>query len=59
MQKLLFPLVILFLFGCNNTETNKPAVAASGSSSFDQLADNFINGFLAWRPAAGRYAGLS
>jgi uncharacterized protein (DUF885 family) len=53
MQKLLFSLVFLCLLGCNNTETNKPAAAASGSSSFDQLADKFINGFLAWRPQLG------
>jgi uncharacterized protein (DUF885 family) len=53
MQKLLFPLVFLCLLGCNNTGTNKPAAAAPGSSSFDQLADNFINGFLAWRPQLG------
>ena len=52
MQKLLFSLAILSLLGCNNTETTKP-VAASGGSSFDQLADNFITGFLAWRPQLG------
>jgi uncharacterized protein (DUF885 family) len=52
MQKLLFSLALLCLLGCNNTETNKPA-ASSGGSSFDQLADNFITGFLAWRPQLG------
>jgi len=42
---------VAMLFSC---EQNKPAkTAASGDAAFQKLADNYIDGYLAWRPAEG------
>lgn len=48
--------IILFLFvttfaffSCNKTDKN----AASGDVAFEKLSEEFINGYLAWRPQSG------
>jgi len=54
-MKLLFIVPTLFIFGaCNNADKN--ANANSGSTAdktFQQLSDEFLQGYLNWRPQAG------
>ncbi len=43
--------VVLSCIACNNTSTdNKQTASSSGTSSFNAIADDYINGYLAWRP---------
>jgi uncharacterized protein (DUF885 family) len=52
MKKLAFLMIpAALLFSC---EQNKPAkTAASGDAAFQKLSDDYIEGYLAWRPADG------
>jgi uncharacterized protein (DUF885 family) len=52
MKKLAFLMIpAALLFSC---EQNKPAkTAASGDAAFQKLSDDYIDGYLAWRPADG------
>src|SRR6202012_3852313 len=52
MKKLTFLLFSMaVLLGCDQ---NKPVQTnASGNAGFQKLADSYIDGFLAWRPADG------
>jgi uncharacterized protein (DUF885 family) len=57
MQKTLILLLTLgFLFSeCKQHRTGNPA--DDGDAGFQQLADNYISGYLAWRPQTGVYLG--
>lgn len=47
-------IVILFIFSsCNSTGSK-----GSGDAAFDKLSDEYLNGYLAWRPQTGTYLGL-
>jgi len=52
MKKLAFLVIpAALLFSC---EQNKPAkTAASGDAAFQKLSDDYIDGYMAWRPADG------
>ncbi len=46
---------LLFLCGCKHSENKNPMY--SGDTTFQQLADNFIQGYLSWRPQLAVYLG--
>ena len=52
MKKINFLLlIIIFLFeSCNQK--------GKGDTNFDKLSEEYLNGFLAWRPQSGTYLGL-
>ena len=47
---LLIPLAVLF--SCEQ-KTKQAAVPVSGDAAFEKLSENYLTGFLAWRPANG------
>ncbi|WP_428329902.1 DUF885 domain-containing protein [Mucilaginibacter sp.] len=52
MKKFLLLVPIAVLFSCN--QKTSPAVdAVSGDAAFQKLSDDYINGFLTWRPGNG------
>ncbi|HRH56926.1 MAG TPA: DUF885 domain-containing protein [Chitinophagales bacterium] len=55
MKKINFLYIaILFIFSsCNSTGSK-----GSGDAAFDKLSDEYLNGYLAWRPQTGTYLGL-
>lgn len=52
MKKLLLLIPIILLFSCEQ-KTKTTTAAVSGDEAFEKLADNYITGYLAWRPANG------
>jgi uncharacterized protein (DUF885 family) len=48
----------LLLAGCAGTGPNATGPSADANAAFAQLADDYIGGFLAWRPGAGTALGL-
>ncbi|MES2109245.1 MAG: DUF885 domain-containing protein [Bacteroidota bacterium] len=52
MKKLLLLIPIALLFGCEQ-KTKTTTATVSGDEAFEKLADNYITGYLAWRPANG------
>jgi uncharacterized protein (DUF885 family) len=55
--------VVVLLAGCGPQQKTDQAGAATetsatGNASFGKLADEFIAGYLAWRPQTGTYLGL-
>lgn len=55
MKKINFLYIaILFIFSsCNSTGSK-----GSGDAAFDKLSDEYLNGYLTWRPQTGTYLGL-
>jgi uncharacterized protein (DUF885 family) len=55
MKKINFLYIaILFIFSsCNSTGSK-----GSGDAAFDKLSEEYLNGYLAWRPQTGTYLGL-
>ncbi len=54
---LILPLALL-LAGCSELSNSKPAATTNADARFTKLADEFISGYLAWRPATGTALGL-
>lgn len=48
--------VCAFLFSCNKTREKK--IGRNPDSAFVKLSDEYLEGFLAWRPQLGTYLGL-
>ena len=48
---LIIAAITITLIGCNNSKNNEDA-------KFSQLAEEYLKGYLAWRPATGVYLGL-
>jgi uncharacterized protein (DUF885 family) len=48
----------LLLAGCAGPGPNATGPSADANAAFAQLADDYIGGFLAWRPGAGTALGL-
>ncbi|WP_345949177.1 DUF885 domain-containing protein [Mucilaginibacter sp. PAMB04274] len=58
MKKLVLSLIMAaVLFGCKQKNTMDNAAASSGDTAFQKLADDYLAGYLAWRPATGTYLG--
>jgi uncharacterized protein (DUF885 family) len=53
-----WPLLILCLAGCVSSRDTGPSAASSGDAAFHRAADEFIAGYLAWRPDTGTSLGL-
>jgi uncharacterized protein (DUF885 family) len=54
--KHLYILLALFLLGCAHPQKSSPP--GSEAKAFDQLADDYLKGYLAWRPQTGTGLGL-
>src|SRR5689334_11167153 len=55
MKRLLFPFFLVFIsIACNN----KTQTGTSGDANFQQLADDYLEGHLAWRPQVAVGLGL-
>src|ERR1017187_9934985 len=58
-MKLNFLLLPALLFaGCSELPKTDRAAGGGADARFARLSDEFISGFLAWRPAAGTALGL-
>ena len=59
-MKRLFSLLLVLAAGCTQMDQahHSKSAPGSGDAQFNQLADDFIAGYLAWRPAAGTALGL-
>ena len=51
-------LFLAFLCGCSTLRPPDPAATAKADAEFNQLADEFLTGYLAWRPGLGVALGL-
>ncbi|HXD00981.1 MAG TPA: DUF885 domain-containing protein [Verrucomicrobiae bacterium] len=58
MRILLLLSSCLLLAGCAGTGPNSTAPSSEADTVFNQLADDYIGGFLAWRPQTGTALGL-
>src|SRR5437773_914361 len=59
MQKILFLLAVITLAGCSTPSQDAPAPgSATSNGGFQKLADEYIAGYLAWRPLTGTTLGL-
>jgi uncharacterized protein (DUF885 family) len=47
-------IAILFIF----SSCNQLGKSGSGDKEFEKLAEEYLNGYLAWRPQTGTYLGL-
>jgi len=52
MKKQLFTLLITGILFISCTNTHKGATANSGDTAFQKLSDDFLSGYLKWRPQA-------
>lgn len=58
MHKFFLLALLLLLAGCARLSQNLPLAASGNDAAFVRLADEFIAGHLAWRPAMGTALGL-
>ena len=49
----LYIAILIIFSSCNSTGSK-----GSGDAAFDKLSDEYLNGYLAWRPQTGTYLGL-
>src|SRR6185436_15590799 len=56
MQKAILASVCLLLAGCSNL--NFSPGAGSGDAEFNRVSEEYIAGYLAWRPQSGTSLGL-
>jgi uncharacterized protein (DUF885 family) len=52
------PLLIVLLAGCVEHAPQPPSFSITGDAAFTRLADNYLAGYLAWRPQVGTSLGL-
>ena len=57
MRYLLIPLALL-LAGCEQLSQPSSPQAGAADHTFRQLADEYVSGYLAWRPLTGTALGL-
>jgi len=55
MKKIILSLLILSFFSCNKTETK---AEITQDSTFKKLSEEYLKGYLDWRPGYGVYLGL-
>jgi uncharacterized protein (DUF885 family) len=58
VQKLLFLFAILLLAGCARPKATPPSGHSGGDTQFSRLAEDYIAGYLAWRPQTGTTLGF-
>lgn len=58
MQKLLFVLLGLLLAGCAQPKGTPSTVDSGADAQFARLADEYVAGYLAWRPQTGTSLGF-
>jgi uncharacterized protein (DUF885 family) len=58
MRFLFLILPVLLLAGCAGTGSNPTGPTPEADAVFNRLADDYIGGYLAWRPQAGTALGL-
>jgi uncharacterized protein (DUF885 family) len=54
----LLPLLIILLAGCARQYPPLPSFSVTGDSPFTRLADQYVAGYLSWRPQVGTSLGL-
>src|SRR5580698_9273639 len=58
-MKKLYSFLLIALAGCSsNGPTPEPAATGSGDAAFNQLADEYLTGYLAWRPLQAMQLGF-
>jgi hypothetical protein len=55
MRRVIFILVFLTAIFNNCKETTKNSSASDGNGKFQQLSDEFLKGYLDWRPELSVY----
>lgn len=58
MQRNLIALILLLTAGCARTPHSTATNAPNDDAAFNQLADDYLAGYLAWRPQAGTSLGF-
>jgi hypothetical protein len=58
MRKIIFLIVVLFVGIISCKESNQDSSDYTGDIEFQKLSDDFIKGYLAWRPQTAVYLGL-
>src|SRR6266571_943724 len=58
MQKLLLFIVAVLVPGCAKLPQPNSSSHSDGDAAFDQLANEYMNGYLQWRPQAGTALGF-
>src|SRR5207247_1955301 len=58
MQKLLSLLLCVLLGGCARLQQSAPSTGGAADEAFDRLADEYLTGYLAWRPQTGTALGF-
>ena len=58
MVRKLLPLLIMLLAGCVQHYPQVPKFVIAGDGEFSRLADEYLAGYLAWRPQVGTSLGL-
>ena len=58
MRRVLWFIVCLLLAGCSRPSPTPSAAANDADASFSRLADEYIAGYLAWRPQTGTALGF-
>ena len=58
MQRALWLLLTLLIAGCSGPSPAPRPTANDADAAFTQLADEYIAGYLAWRPQTGTALGF-
>ena len=58
MRRVLWFIVCLLLAGCSRPSPTPSAAANDADASFSRLADEYLAGYLAWRPQTGTALGF-
>src|SRR5438105_980007 len=58
MQKQFFWLIGILLAGCARLAEPRASSSSNADAAFDQIANEFISGYLAWRPQTGTALGF-
>ena len=54
MKKYILLILVFAFFGCNKNDKN----TASGDAAFEKLSEEYLKGYLDWRPQSGVALGL-
>src|ERR1035438_213855 len=54
----LIPLLIILLAGCAQQYPPLPSFSVTGDAPFSRLTDQYVSGYLSWRPQVGTSLGL-
>src|SRR6266446_4783923 len=58
MQKLLLFVLVVLIAGCARLPQPNSSSHSDGDAAFDRLANEYITGYLAWRPQTGTGLGF-